>query len=216
VHFLDAWTKLRPFDLARLMLPAAILGISVFLPGRRIARWAAGAIALLVLGLPELGPLWPTRTLWAILWLAVAWRAGVEPVQHPGRPRPSGFESGAVGLLLAAALLGLLVAAVARQDLPARVGRPASYGLLLMCLGLLHLMLRRDVLRATLAFTALGLGLQVLDQAAPDTLLPGGARGQGLVVLATAIAAALPARLAEMRERDAGTAWVSDAHDLHD
>jgi len=36
------------------------------------------------------------------------------------------------------------------------------------------------------------------------------------VVLATAIAVALTVRIAGSRERAAGTAWVSDAHDLRD
>ena len=36
------------------------------------------------------------------------------------------------------------------------------------------------------------------------------------MLLATVLAAALAMRVAAGRERLAGTAWVSDAHDLHD
>jgi len=36
------------------------------------------------------------------------------------------------------------------------------------------------------------------------------------VLLATVLASSLAMRVAASRERLAGTAWVSDAHDLHD
>ena len=106
--------------------------------------------------------------------------------------------------------------AVARQDLSPEDARRASYGALVMVVGIIHLMLRRHARRAGVAFASLGLGLQVLEGAArsaqvPETLVPGGA-----VLLATAIAAALATRVAVIREHIAGTAWVSDAHDLHD
>jgi len=63
---------------------------------------------------------------------------------------------------------------------------------------------------------SLGLGLQVLESAAREAqvfvaLNPGGA-----VLLATVLASSLAMRVAASRERLAGTAWVSDAHDLHD
>jgi hypothetical protein len=72
------------------------------------------------------------------------------------------------------------------------------------------------VRRAGVAFGALGLGLQVLESAAREAQVfvihnPGGA-----VLLATVLASALAMRVASNREHVAGTAWVSDAHDLHD
>ena len=113
-------------------------------------------------------------------------------------------------------VLGLLIAAVARQDLSPEDGRRASYGLLLLGLGLLHLMLRRHVRRAIVGFGALGLGFQVLDGAARGAQVALGALAQGPPLLATTIAVALAIRLARGRERHASSAWVSDAHDLHD
>jgi len=103
----------------------------------------------------------------------------------------------------------------ARDRGGAALAHHPAYGLLLIDLGLLHLMLRRHALRAAVAFGSLGLGVQVLDGMAragevgvqPST--PG-------VVLATAIAVAITVRLAESREHAAGTAWVTDAHDLRD
>jgi hypothetical protein len=168
--------------------------------------------------LGEAGPRWPIGVAWTLLWAGVAWRAGAggRAVRNPVAARPGGVESGTVGLLLGLVLLALLVAAVARQDLSPEDGRRASYGLLVMCLGLLHLMLRRDALRATVAFAALGLGLQVLEAAARATLLAPEARDPGHVLVATAAAVALADRLARVRQQDAGSAWVSDAHDLHD
>jgi hypothetical protein len=218
MHFLDSWTELPLHALARLMLPAAMLAASMLLPGRRIARLTAALVAIAVLFLDELGLPLALRVPWAVLWAIVAWRAGVAPSPRPGVAawRPGGVESGAVGLLLALALLALLVAAVARQDLSPDFSRRASYGLLLMCLGLLHLMLRRDVMRATVGFASLGIGLQVLERAARSTLLPESAPNPALVLLSTAIVVGLTARLAHVRERDAGSSWVSEAHDLHD
>jgi hypothetical protein len=218
VHFLDAWTQTSPFDLARLLLPAGLLALAAFVPGRGTGRVAAAAVAIAVLFLGELGPLVPIGLGWAALWGCVAWRVG-RGGSRSSRPFPwhsGGIESGAVGLLLGLALLALLIAAVARQDLPADDGRRASYGLLAVCVGLLQLMLRRDAVRSLLAFATLGLGLQVLSHVARDALLPRADAENGAVLMATALAVALADRLARIREQDAGSAWVSDAHDLHD
>ena len=84
-----------------------------------------------------------------------------------------------------------------------------------MSLGLLHLMLRRHALRAAVAFGALGLGVQVLDGMARRGEVGLGAPPAG-VLIATAIAVAATVRLAGSRESTAGSAWVSDAHDLRD
>jgi lipopolysaccharide export LptBFGC system permease protein LptF len=89
-------------------------------------------------------------------------------------------------------------------------------GLLLIGLGVLHLMLRRHVRRAAIAFAAMGLGLQVLDGVARSAQIAGSAPPTAAVWLATAIAVALVIKLGRARERYARGPWVSDAHDLHD
>jgi len=218
VQFLECWTELSLLDLLRLLAPAGFLTAATLLPGVRIARLAAVGVALAIPLVREVG-VSPLLTLaWTALWLLIAWSAG-EPEGSARRPLAAThgvLESGAVGLLLGLVLLALLIAAVARQDLSCEDARRASYGALLLTLGLLHLMLHGHVRRAGVAFGSLGLGLQVLESAARDaqvfdSLAPGGA-----VLLATLLAVALAMRVAGSRERLAGTGWVSDAHDLHD
>lgn len=218
MRFLTAWTELGTGALILILLAPALLGLAAFLPGRAIARLTAAGVALGVLALGGVGIDAALRLGWSILWGVVAWRAGRPRPAGPGQARrPGGAESGMIGLLLALALLALLVAAVARHDLDADAARRASYGLALLVLGLLHLMLRRDALRALLAFGALGLGLEVLEGAARDLLLPSDARvHSGVALLATAVAVALTDRVVRTRQHSAGTPWVSDAHDLHD
>jgi hypothetical protein len=46
--------------------------------------------------------------------------------------------------------------------------------------------------------------------------VPGTVAPPGAVLLCTVLAIWLSMRLASNRSRYAGTAWVSDAHDLHD
>jgi len=77
-------------------------------------------------------------------------------------------------------------------------------------------MLRRHVRRALVAFAAMGLGVQILDGVARDSQVPQMLPAAGNVLLGTTIAIALAARIAGIRERQADSAWVSDAHDLHD
>jgi hypothetical protein len=218
VQFLESWTELSPFDLLRLMAPATFLTAVAFLPGVKVARLAAVGVALTVPFLRELGVSPALTAAWSALWLLVAWGAGVPDgaARRPLAARRGGLEASTVGLLLGLVLLVLLIAAVARQDLSPEDARRASYGALILSLGLIHLMTRGHARRAGVAFASLGLGLQVLDGAAraaqvPETLPPG-----GVVLLATAMAVALAMRMAISREGLAGTAWVSDAHDLHD
>lgn len=218
MQFLESWTELSLFDLIRLLAPPALLAAVAFLPGLKVARLAALGVALSIPFLRELGAPPLLTAAWSALWLVVAWAAGVPEGQarRPLAARRGGLEAGTVGLLLGLVLLALLIAAVARQDLSPEDARRASYGALILSLGLIHLMTRGHARRGGVAFASLGLGLQVLDGAAraaqvPETLPPGGA-----VLLATAIAVALAMRVAISRERLAGTAWVSDAHDLHD
>ncbi len=218
MQFLECWTELSAFDLLRLLAPAGFLTAVVFVPGVRVARIAALAVALMIPFLRELGVSPLLTAAWSVLWLMVALGAGAPEgaARRPLAARRHGLETGTVGLLLGLVLLVLLIAAVARQDLSPEDARRASYGALILSIGLIHLMTRGHARRAGVAFASLGLGLQVLDGAAraaqvPETLLPGGA-----VLFGTAIAVALAMRVAISRERLAGTAWVSDAHDLHD
>jgi lipopolysaccharide export LptBFGC system permease protein LptF len=109
-----------------------------------------------------------------------------------------------------------MIVSLARQDLDPAVGRQVVMAILLLGLGVLHLVLRRHVRRAAVAFAALGLGLQVLDGAARGSELAGSAPPTPAIWLATAITVALVVKLGRARERFAGGPWVSDAHDLHD
>jgi len=218
VNFLDCWTELTLPDLLRLLAPAVFLTLATLLPGVRIVRLAAIGVALTLPLQEELGVSPRFTVAWSALWLLIAWGAGGQEgaARRPLAVRHSVLETSAVGLLLGLVLMALLIAAVARQALSPEEARRASYGALLLMLGLLHLMLHGHARRAGVAFGSLGLGLQVLDSAAREAqvfvaLDPGGA-----VLLATVLAAALAMRVAASRERLAGTAWVSDAHDLHD
>ena len=216
MHFLDAWLGSPPLDLLRSAVPAGLLLLAVLAPGRLTARLAALGVALALPLLPELAaPGWVTAG-WVALWLLVAWWAG-RPASGAAGPGASlgGLESGAIGLALGLALLALVEAGVARLDLDGALTRRASCGVLLIVLGLLHLMLRRHAVRAAAAFAAMGLGLQLLDGAVRSVSL-GGTAPAGLPLLATALAVALALRVGRAREAVAGSAWVGDAHDLHD
>ncbi len=218
MRFLHLWLDLEPAELARLVLPVALLALSIFLPGRRTARWTAIAVAGSLLLAEGVAPEGGFRYVWVFLWLVVARLAGGS--RGPGRgaapPRSAGIEAWTIGLPLGLVLLALLVAAVAREDLSAPHVRRATLGVALIGVGLLQLMLRRDALRAMLAFGALGMGLNALDLVAYDVLLPTDRTSAWAMPAATAAAITLVARLAYVRRRDAGSSWVSDAHDLHD
>ena len=217
MHFLDAWAALPRFDLLRFGVPAALLLVAVVAPGRLMARLATLGLAASLPLLRESGAsAWVTAG-WVLLWLAIAWRAGL-PSSRTARSgaRWGGLESGTVGLLLAAALLTLLIAGVARLDLDAALTRQCSFGVLLVSLGFLHLMLRRHAVRAATAFAAMGLGLQLLQGAMRTVVTTGGAPPDGFPLVATTLAVVLAARIGAVRNTTAGSAWVSDAHDLHD
>jgi hypothetical protein len=217
VHFLDAWTQLAPADLARYFALPFFIAMLIVLPGRRPSAAGCMGLALSSLASPDPTPL-VARIAWALLWLALAIaivRWTPDPPPDPGFRR-GGVESGAVGLLLALALLLLLVAAVARQNLPEALSRESSYALFVIVLGLLHLMLRRHVLRASIAMGAMGMGLDRLVRLADTEQLPGAAASSLGVWLATAFAVALVVRIARLRSLAGGGAWVSGAHDLHD
>lgn len=217
MHFLDAWRELGGLDLARLAIPLAFTALATFLPGRRIALVAAIGVAASVPFLRELGAGPWLGAGWVVLWVAIAASLGDtdEGARRPLAQRGM-LEIGSIGLLLGLALMALLIAAVARQDMAPEDARRASYGVLFLGLGLLHLMLRRHARRAALAFAALGFGLQILDGAARGAQVqPSAATGSAVLIL-TALAVTIAIRIAAGRERFAGTAWVSDAHDLHD
>ena len=217
MHFLDAWAALPRLELLRFAVPAALLLVAVLVPGRALARLVTLGLALSLPFLRELGaPAWVTAG-WVLLWLAISWQAGL-PSSRTVRSgaRLGGLESGTVGLLLGPALFALLLAGVARLDLDAALTRQCSFGVLLVSLGFLHLMLRRHAVRAVTAFAAMGLGLQLLVAAVRTVVTTGGAPPAGLPLLASALAVALTARIGGARVATTGTAWVSDAHDLHD
>ena len=218
MQFLECWTELSFLDLMRLLAPAGFLAAAAFLPGAGVARLAALGVALTIPFLRELGGSAPLTAAWCALWLLVALGMGMPEgvARRPLAARRGGLEAGTVGLLLGLVLLALLIAAVARQDLSPEDARRASYGVLVLSLGLIHLMTRSHARRAGVAFASLGLGLQVLDGAARAAQVPGTLPPGGAMLLATAVAVALALRAAVGRERLAGTAWVSDAHDLHD
>jgi uncharacterized membrane protein YidH (DUF202 family) len=218
MHLLEAWTTLGPLHLARLLaLPGAIL-VATLLPGRVLARGASLACALAVGLLDEMAVPWWARGTWVLLWLAIAWQAGL-PERADLLPQPArrrGFEAGAVALPLGIALLALMLAAVWRQTFQADDARRASLGALLLGLGLLHLMMRRHVRRASLAIGSLGVGLELLTASARAADVAHEGAPAGAALLATALAILIVARLAAGRERYAGSAFVSDAHELQD
>ena len=218
MEFLDCWTELALPDLLRLLAPAVFLTLATFGPGVRIVRLSAIGVALTIPLVEELGVTPGYTVAWSALWLLIAWttRKQEGTARRPLAARHGVFETSAVGLLLGAILMALLIAAVARQSLSPEEARRASYGALLLMLGLLHLMLHGHVRRAGVAFGSLGLGLQVLDSAAREAQVFVAMNPGGGVLLSTVLAASLAMRVASNRERAAGTAWVSDAHDLHD
>ena len=217
MHFLDAWAALPRLDLLRFGVPAALLLVAVLVPGRVTARLATLGLAASLPFLRESGASAGVTVGWVLLWLAIAWRTG-RPSSRTTRSgaRWGGLESGTVGLLIGAALLALLVAGVARLDLGAALTRRCSFGVLLVSLGFLHLMLRRHVVRAATAFAAMGLGLQLLQGAVRTVVTSGGAPPDGLPLLATTLAVVLAERIGATRIATTGSAWVGDAHDLHD
>lgn len=217
MHFVDAWTSLPPLDLLFYLAAPGIAIVVMLLPGRAVARTAAAGIAFAVLLLPDQAPL-AVHVGWSAVWFVVAVVSGVKRSVTPRArvARPGGVESGAIALLLGAGLLVLLVVALGRQDLSPELTRPATVALVLVIAGLAHLMLRRDALRGAMAFATIGLGLQWLDRAVRISVLESAALPEVTVLLATAIAVALVSRVALIRQSDAGSAWVSHAHDLHD
>jgi hypothetical protein len=218
VHFLDAWGELSVLDLARLLAPVALLATATFIPGRVVMRLAALGVAALIPFFKELGasPLFTAG--WAALWIALAIRLGrrEETARRPLTAGRSLFESGFVGLLLALALGLILVTSVARQDMSAEETRRASAGVGLVVVGLLHLMLRRHIRSAMVGFATFGLGLQLLDGASQGAQLDPSPLVPAAILTAAWLAIILASRVASARERYAGTAWVGDAHDLHD
>ncbi len=218
MHLLEAWTTLGPLHLARLLaIPGAML-VATLLPGRVLARGAALVGAAGVLLLAEMTVPWWIRSAWVLAWLAIAWQSGLperpDLSLHP--PRRRGFEAGAVALPLGLALLALMLAAVWRQTFHPDDARRASLGALLVGLGLLHLMMRRHVRRAAIAMGSLGVGLELLTASARSVDVAHEGAPAGTALLATALAAIIVTRIAEGRERYAGSAFVSDAHELQD
>lgn len=218
MHLLDAWTSLDPFDSLRLLgIPLAVL-LATLLPGRGVARLAALVGAVCVALLHEMDAPWLVRAGWTLLWLLVAGWAGAEGHEgNPGaRARRGGFESGVLALPLGLGLLTLLLAAVSRQVLSPLDERRAALGALALGAGLLHLMMRRHIRRATLAFASMGLGLELLTAAARSADVTHVGTPAGAPLVGALLVAALTARIAAGRERYAGSPLVSEAHELRD
>src|SRR5262245_14299672 len=156
---------------------------------------------------------------WTLSWVVIGlWRSGEseDTARRPLARTRGAAETHTVGLALGLALTLLLIAAVARQDMSPDDTRRASLGAALLATGILHLLLRRHIRRAMTGFAAMGLGLQVLDGAAQGAQIGPAPSSAMAVLLATSLSIVLALRVAISRERHAGTAWVSDAHDLHD
>ena len=194
------------------------MALAIVLPGRSVAALLALLLAITV---PLSGMLpsgWALASGWAALWSVVAailWRAARAGMRRPAEAR-GGLESTLAGLLLGVPFFALLALAIARQDLPLAATRAATAGTLYLTLGLVQLMVRRHVLRSALGWGAAGVGLQALQSAAATALPPNLAPPSGLALVATAVMLALVLRIALARARWAGSAWLSDAHDLHD
>jgi hypothetical protein len=216
VHFLDAWLDLSGFELGRLTALIVVCAAPVFVRGAKAASLAAKILALLVpLVLLARAPI-ALAAGWGLLWLAAGVRFQRERPVEADTPGAAGFESAAVALGLGLALVALLIAGVARQNLSAHATRITATAVTLLGLGIMHLMLRRHAARAAFGVATMGLGLELLDLAARGAELDGGARPHGAVLLGTAFAVALMIRVGESRAEHAGSASVGDAHMLHD
>lgn len=218
MHFLDAWTSLPFLDQARLLGPALVMVLAIVLPGRRIAALLALGFAVTIPASGAFGGGRPLAAGWGVLWLVVAgvlYRAARAGMKRPAERR-GGFESTLAGLMLGLPLFALLAIAIARQDLPLAATRAATAGSLFLALGLIHLMVRRHVLRSVLGWGFAGFGLQVLQAATLGSLPASLAPHPAVVLLATAVTLLLVLRIGLARAQWAGSAWLSDAHDLHD
>ncbi len=217
MHLLDAWLTLPPGDLLRLLLMPIAAALATFLPGRRIARWAAVLMAVGSLGSAEIGGSWLVRAGWAGLWAGLAWwvgREGADSELH--EPKRERFEAWVLGFPLGIGVLLLLLAALSRQVLPDDASRSAQIGVSLLALGMLHLLTRRHIRRAVLAFAFIAFGIEALSAAvrAIDVLQEGSPSGAALA--GAFVVFALLIRLTHARESLARAPLVSDAHDLHD
>jgi hypothetical protein len=218
MHLLDAWSAESFGHSLRLLgIPLAVL-LATLLPGRGVARLAAIAVAACVAMLGELDASFIVRSGWVVLWLMVAGWAGSEARDGapPAAAHRGGFESGVLALPLGLALMALLLAAVSRQSFSLLDARRATLGALVLGAGLLHLMMRRHIRRATIAFASMGLGLELLAAAARSADVTHLGTPSGAPLVAALIVAALTARIADARERFAGSPLVSEAHELRD
>lgn len=216
MRFLESWTVLAAGDLVRLLAPLLFAGLLVGIPGRASARFAALGIAAGVFVAPELIPSPGVHAAWIAIWAGIAWTVGRGAPTPRASRRLGLLESGAIGFLIGVALLVILLATFGRQDLPHDETRRTTLGLALVVIGLLHLMTRRHTVRAAAGLALMGLGLQIVDVVAWETLVFREHGPSPAIAGATAIAAALVVRIGRVRERVATSPWVGDAHDLHD
>ena len=217
MHLLDAWTMLPPRDLLRLLALPFAAAMATFLPGRVVARTCAIVLAFATLGFVELGGSWLVRAGWSVLWAALAWWVGRERQDAEGQERRrERLEAWVLGLPLGVGVLLLLLAALSRQVLMPSASRLALIGVSLVALGMLHLLTRRHVRRAVLAFAFLALGIESLAAAVRETDVLHEGAPAGAALASAILASALLVRLAHAREVRARAPLVSDAHDLHD
>jgi hypothetical protein len=218
VHFLDTWMSVPPDQLLVWALTLLVTSASLVIPGWRPASLASFALLYTA---PKLiaphGHLALTIG-WAVLWgiVTLAIQRRWYRVERTPRASAGRFESAIVGLALGGAFFLALIVGIAREDLPSSPTRGASFALAVMTVGLLHLLLRRHIVRAVVGITTLGFGLQLLELEGAAASVSGAPNRDGLVLLGTALAAALAFRLGSARERYTGSPWLSDAHALHD
>ena len=168
--------------------------------GLRQAATRAPDAILLDLGLPDLDGVEVTRRLreWSTVPVIVLSARGQES------DKIEALDAGADDYLTKPFGIGELLARLRPQPYNLRIAQVAAA-------------LDRDPARADLGLTLASLYARKNDfAAARSTLLIGHPSDPGQVLVATAAAVALVDRLARVRQHDAGSAWVSDAHDLHD
>ncbi len=217
MHFLDAWTEPTGLKLALFAAPVVLSLLALVLPGLRASAAAVGLAGFVLLAWPGNPQPRVGALLWALGGAATALAAATVPFPRGERPRSRwAVEGSMVAAILLAAWIGLLLVCVGQQSFSPLETRDATVGLALVAVGLFHLLLRRHLARAAMAFFTLGLGLAVLEGVARATLPSPPREGSLGILAATLGAVALALRLAWVRSATPGSAWVSDAHDLHD
>ena len=109
-----------------------------------------------------------------------------------------------------------MLAAVWRQTFEPDDARRASLGALLVGLGLLHLMMRRHVRRAPIAWARWASGSSCSPRPRAPWTSRTRARPRAARCWRQHSAITIVTRIADARERYAGSPFVTDAHELQD